>query len=240
MSYKPPFLRSARAFSAIAVAIGSAALVGGLSIATPGPLNDEMVALASTITPASADFAGSTPLAQVEEPIVGDATSAVASSPAVQAQLNYALAHWNNYNIADFGDLNSVGGDCQNFVSQTLLARGWTMDADWYSYDGGEDWSAAWGYVPAFDEYLRSHPERGATIATLDERDTVKIGDIVMFDWEGNGALDHVQIVSSIDVVDGKIMIGMAGHNNDTDYRDLDATITVDHPGATAYFWRIP
>jgi hypothetical protein len=29
----------------------------------------------------------------------------------------------------------------------------------------------------------------------------------------------------------------MAGHNEDTDYRDLDTTITVDHPGATGHFW---
>lgn len=232
MSVKYFLRHSSRALSISAVALASAALIAGVGIAianTPDPIDDELAAYGSSIT-----------LEPKVEEVTGTAVSAVASTPAIQAQLDYALTHWNNYNTADFGDLNSVGGDCQNFVSQSLLARGWTMDDEWYSQDGGEDWGAPWGYVPAFDEYLRAHPELGATEASLDERSTIKIGDIVMFDWEGNGALDHVQIVSSITTVDGVIKIGMAGHNTDTDYRDLDTTITVDHPGATAYFWRIP
>lgn len=222
------FRKFTRALAVLVVALGSAALVGGIGVAaTSTPLRVELTSFAGALSPTPPEISGT-------------GASAVASTPAIKAQLDYALAHWNNYNTAQFGDLNPVGGDCQNFVSQSLIARGWTMDSDWYSYDAGEDWSSPWGFVPAFDEYLRAHPERGATIATLDERSTVKIGDIVMFDWEGNGALDHVQVVSSISVVDGEIKIGMVGHNLDTDYRDLDTTLTVDHPGATAYFWRIP
>ena len=224
--------RSTRVLSISAVALGAAALIAGVGIAlasSPDPIDDELAAYGSSLS-----------VAPRVEHVTATATSAVASTPAIQAQLDYALAHWNNYNLEQFGDLNPVGGDCQNFVSQSLLARGWTMDAEWYSQDAGEDWGSAWGYVPAFDEYLRAHPELGATQASLDERSTIKIGDVVMFDWEGNGALDHVQIVSSITTVDGEIKIGMAGHNIDTDYRDLDTTLTVDHPGATAYFWRIP
>ena len=224
---------SARVVAASAGVLAAAALIAGVGIGVanaPQPVEDDLVAYGSALTARALN-----PLAQ---PVT--TSSAVASTPAIQAQLDYALAHWNNYNTEQFGDLNPVGGDCQNFVSQSLLVRGWTMDADWYSEDAGEDWSAAWGYVPAFDEYLREHPERGATEASLDERSTIKIGDVVMFDWEGNGVLDHVQIVSSITVVNGETKIGMAGHNADTDFRDLDTTITVDHPGATAYFWRIP
>lgn len=219
------------------VALASAALVGGVSIAVaPGPLHDELAAFASSVTHAPPKSS----LVPTPEEISATGSSAVAATPAVQAQLDYALAHWNSYNLDEFGDLNPVGGDCQNFVSQTLLARGWTMDDDWYSYDGGEDWSSPWGFVPAFDEYLRTHPERGATVASLDERASIRIGDLVMFDWDADGELDHVQVVSSIHTVDGEIKIGMAGHNNDTDYRDLDVTLTQDHPAATAYFWRIP
>ena len=228
------FRRSTRVLSVTAIALGSAALIAGVGVAitsSPNLIDDELAAYGSalSVTPKAEHTAA--PAAAV---------SAVASTPAIQAQLDYALAHWNNYNTEQFGDLNPVGGDCQNFVSQSLLARGWTMDAEWYSEDGGDDWGAPWGYVPAFDEYLRAHPELGATEASLDERSTIKIGDLVMFDWEGDGALDHVQIVSSITTLEGVITIGMAGHNTDSDYRDLDTTITVDHPGATAYFWRIP
>ena len=163
-----------------------------------------------------------------------------APETAVDHQMQYLFTHWNNYNTAQYGDLNPIGGDCANFVSQSLIARGWTMTDDWYNYDAGNDWADAWGYVPAFDEWIRSHPEYGATQLGLDQRDQVKIGDLAVFDWDNDGSLDHIQVVSSITVVDGVTKIGMVGHNVDTDYRDLDTTITTDHPGATGWFWSIP
>ena len=161
-------------------------------------------------------------------------------STPVDKQLAYAMAHWNNYNTAQYGDLNPVGGDCANFVSQTLIARGWTMNSDWYNHDAAAQWSPAWGYVPAMDTYFRNNAtELGLTEYPLDQRDHIKVGDIVMFDWNNNDSLDHVQIVSAVNNVNGKITIEMAGHNTDTDYRDLDHTITVEHPGATGHFWSL-
>lgn len=180
-------------------------------------------------------FAGSTPVVTTRR-----LAYSYVSSTAVDRQMTYLFAHWNNYNVAGFGDLNPIGGDCANFVSQSLLARGWTMTDDWYNYDAGEDWADAWGHVPSFDEWLRAHPEYGATTLGLDQREQAKIGDLVVFDWDGDGVLDHIQVVSSITTVDGETKIGMVGHNLDSDYRDLDAVLTVDHPGATGYFWSIP
>jgi hypothetical protein len=58
-----------------------------------------------------------------------------------------------------------------------------------------------------------------------------------MFDWNSNDSLDHVQIVSAVQNVNGKISIKMVGHNEDSDYRDLDEAITVDHPGGGGHFW---
>jgi hypothetical protein len=31
----------------------------------------------------------------------------------------------------------------------------------------------------------------------------------------------------------------MVGHNEDSDYRDLDEAITVDHPGGVGHFWSL-
>lgn len=180
-------------------------------------------------------FAGETTVAQ-ETPLQ---FSYVVATP-VDRQLQYAFAHWNNYNLAEFGDLNPVGGDCMNFVSQTLLARGWPMMDGWSSQNAGGDWTAAWGHVPSFDNWLRDRPELGLTELSFDQRDQVKLGDLVVFDWDGGGSLDHIQIVSAIQVVDGKTIIKMVGHNTDSDYRDFDTVITVDHPGATGYFWSVP
>jgi hypothetical protein len=155
----------------------------------------------------------------------------------VDRQLSYAMTYWKTYNSAEWGDLNSVGGDCANFVSQTLIARGWTQNDDWYNRNAADDWSPAWGYVPSMDTYFSEHPELGLTEYPLDQRDKIEVGDIVMFDWNDNDSLDHVQIVSAVQKVNGKTEIKMVGHNEDSDYRDLDETITVDHPGAVGHFW---
>jgi hypothetical protein len=199
-------------------------------IATVPPVPDYQPATVSVEV-----FAGRDEV-QASEPL----TYTYAPATAVDRQMEYLFAHWNNYNVAEWGDLNSIGGDCMNFVSQSLLARGWAMTDEWYSYDAGSDWGDAWGHVPSFDEWLRAHPEYGASTLSFDQRDQVKIGDLVVFDWDGDGSLDHIQVVSSITVVDGVTKIGMVGHNLDSDYRDLDTVITVDHPGATGYFWSIP
>ena len=39
-------------------------------------------------------------------------------------------AHYDDRNVGEFGQLG--GTDCVNFASQGLLARGWTMTAEWW------------------------------------------------------------------------------------------------------------
>lgn len=195
--------------------------------------------------PAAADFqAGSVPITVTDKngkPVstTGKTYDYRVQTP-VDKQLAYALTYWKNYNTAQYGDLNPVGGDCANFVSQTLIARGWQMNDDWYNHDAAADWSPAWGYVPSMDEYFRENAAQlGLTEYSFDQRDKIKVGDLVMFDWNDNDSLDHVQIVSAVQNVNGKIAIKMVGHNEDSDYRDLDQAITVDHPGAVGHFWSL-
>ncbi|WP_246846273.1 amidase domain-containing protein [Humibacter ginsenosidimutans] len=161
----------------------------------------------------------------------------------IQKQYDYAMAHWNHYNTKVYGDLNPVGGDCANFVSQTLIARGWKMNGTWYNHDAAADWSPAWGYVPAMNAYFEQNAKAlGLTEYPLNKRSKIAVGDIVMFDW-GDGTLDHVEIVSKVidTTVDGKkhIDIKMAGHNKDTKYRDLDYVLDKEYKDATGHFWHI-
>ncbi len=117
-----------------------------------------------TVTvPASVDFQPAT----VAVEVIADATAVPSAAPleytyeastAVDRQMQYLMTYWENYNASEFGDLNSVGGDCANFASQSLLQRGWTMTDDWYNYDAGADWSGAWGYVPSFESWLIGEP----------------------------------------------------------------------------------
>ncbi|WP_227497033.1 amidase domain-containing protein [Planctomonas psychrotolerans] len=180
--------------------------------------------------------------------VVTDGASAPVAAPAsytvqtpVDRQMRYALAHWNNYNLAAYGDMNPIGGDCVNFVSQTLIERGWEMTEEWHNRSGGAEWTSAWIHVPTFDRWLRANADTlGITPLSIEQRDQVKVGDIVVFDWNLNDSLDHTQIVSAVEVVDGKQRILMVGHNLDHDFRDFDNTITVEHPNAYAAFWSVP
>lgn len=163
-----------------------------------------------------------------------------ATLSAVDRQLEYAFAHWNNYNVAAYGDFNAWGGDCINFVSQTLVARGWVPTEDWFN-NAQEEWGSAFVHVPSFDEWLSSHPEYGAVRLGIADRDQAKIGDVVMFDWEGDGSLDHAQVVSDVAVVNGETRISMVGHNIDTNYRDLDYAVSQQGgPHSQVYIWSIP
>lgn len=215
--------------------------IGGQAAAVTAATADKV----TVAVPAAQSFAaGAVPIAVTDKSGKAVATDGKTYDYQVQTpvdkQLAYAMTYWKNYNTAEWGDLNPVGGDCANFVSQTLIARGWTMNDEWYNKNAAADWSPAWGYVPSMDAYFQQNAAAlGLTEYSFDQRDKIKVGDIVMFDWNDNDSLDHVQIVSAVENVGGQIKIKMVGHNEDTDYRDLDTTITVDHPGAIGHFWSL-
>jgi hypothetical protein len=162
----------------------------------------------------------------------------VAVDTAVQAQLAYALTYWSDYNTDDYGVV--TGTDCVNFTSQTLIERGWTMDDAWYASGTGSDFdfSSPWVSSTAFMNYMMDSG-RG-TALTDDQRDQVKIGDVVQFDWDNSGDRDHTAVVSKIEGTGDNIVIYYVGHTDDTDYRSVDYAITEKHPGGTAYYWSIP
>jgi hypothetical protein len=156
----------------------------------------------------------------------------------VQKQLAYVLAHWKNYNLAEYGLVGH--NDCVDFASQSLIARGWAMDRDWWSKGSGSSFtfSKAWVSSTSLMRYLAASGR--ATALTDAQRDKVKLGDIVQFDWDKSGDRDHTGIVTRIERLGGKITIYYAGHTDDTDYRSVDWAITVNHPGGLAYYWSIP
>lgn len=158
----------------------------------------------------------------------------------VDKEMQYAFAHWNadTYNAA-YINFNSVGGDCQNFVSQALLARGLAQNASWY-YDAAGAHSESWGYAPSFDAYLAGTPSLGFTRLDSTQRSQLSVGDLAYFDWNDNGVPDHVMIVSKISGAAGQTKVSLVGHNLDYDYRDLDTAITKDHPGAKVWFYKVP
>ncbi|ROP58765.1 IPT/TIG domain-containing protein [Curtobacterium sp. PhB130] len=192
---------------------------------------------------ATQDSATGTPTASAAP--VPSASSALATTSLsyaaltdVDRQLAYAMRYWKDYNLAEYGTMNPIGGDCANYVSQTLIARGWEQRDDWYSRSAGAAHSATWTYCPSMDPWLSANAATfGLTRRSSDERDKVQVGDIVFFDWNDNDSPDHTTIVSEVFTEsDGTIRIKSASHNQDGPYRDLDEMITVQHPGGKAWF----
>jgi hypothetical protein len=173
-----------------------------------------------------------------------DAVSGVADfsaySDGVAAQLSYAFEHWDDTESETFGYLDD--NDCVNFTSQSLLARGWAEDDEWWYDESGDAYghADAWISSTAMRDYLEEHPER-ATALTDDERSEVKVGDVVQFDWDDSGDRDHTGVVTSVETeLDGSITILYAGHTDPTWDRSVDWAITELHPGGVAYYWSIP
>ena len=157
----------------------------------------------------------------------------------VDSQMSYAFAHWQDYNLEEFGEFPD--NDCGNFVNQTMLARGWTQNADWYSdYATTGDYNYSWIRGNPMDDYYNAHA--GTTRYEFTDRSQLKIGDVVMIDWDpqNDNGVDHTQVISKITHnADGSISIAMVGHTLDSTYRDLDNAVTVEKPGGTAHFYSI-
>lgn len=161
-----------------------------------------------------------------------------AADPAVQAQLDYVLEYWSDYNLDDYGMLDD--NDCVNFTSQSLIERGWQMDDEWWTEGTGLDfdYTSAWVSSTSFRDYLEESGR--ATPLSDDQRDQVKLGDIVQFDWDNSGDRDHTGVVTAIEGSGDNITIYFAGHTDDSDFRSVDTAITVEHPGASVYYWSVP
>jgi hypothetical protein len=153
----------------------------------------------------------------------------------VDRQLQYVLTYWKDYNPA-FQPLGST--DCVDFTSQSLLERGWEQQGAWTHAEQVASSGGAWISSTLFRDFMTAHPELG-TALTDDQRDRVKLGDVVQFDWDRSGDRDHTGVVTRITREGGRIRIAFAGHTTDSDYRDVDEAITVDHPGGRAFYWSL-
>ena len=221
--------RRRSALPVIVIAVAGVAIVGALLV--PGVVEQWLQAIngGSKSASTSADAADATS---------GDNEHAQRSDdPAVQKQLDYVLAYWSDYNLDEYGMLDD--NDCVNFTSQSLIERGWEMDEEWWTEGTGMDfdYTTAWVSSTSFMHYLESS-DRVRALSDK-QRDQVKLGDIVQFDWDDSGDRDHTAIVTAIEGSGDDITIYYAGHTDDTDYRSVDTAITELHPGGRAYYWSV-
>jgi hypothetical protein len=217
---------AATAFGAVAaLSAGDPAGQATESVASAPPVDISVSPAAVRRNAPATDPAGAT-AAALSEP----------RDPAITAQLEYVFDQWNVTGSDEFGYY--ADNDCVNFASQSLLARGWAMDEDWWyaNIDGSVEHAKAWISSTSLMNYLLEHPER-ATPLTDADRDQVEVGDIVQFDWDDSGDRDHTGVVTSVEQDDDTTRIHYAGHTDNTLYRSVDYAITELHPGASVYYW---
>jgi hypothetical protein len=156
-----------------------------------------------------------------------------ASSKPVISQISYAEKHYKSPNKEVFGDLG--GTDCVNFVSQTLLSRGWKLNPDW-TYK--PEYSRAWISSTGFHDYLKTKPEL-ATELTWKDRDLIEVGDIVQFDWDNSGDRDHTAIISGIQVTNGKRELLHTSHSPAAFDWPITDLLAEQDDRTQVYFWKL-
>ncbi|WP_138494927.1 amidase domain-containing protein [Paenibacillus pinistramenti] len=115
----------------------------------------------------------------------------------------YADEWWDAYNP----EFTGFEVDCTNFISQCLFAGGAPINYTgkresgwWYKgYIGGQEgWSYSWSVAGSLERYLSS--SRSSLRAELvDRAEQLELGDVIIYDWDGDGAYQHSTIVTAFD-----------------------------------------
>lgn len=111
-----------------------------------------------------------------------------------RAAVQYAERWWNDYNPS----YKQFDVDCTNYVSQCLHAGGAPMRGYpnrskgwWYK---NENWSYSWAVAHSLRWYL-SGSTQGLKGKTLEAANQLLPGDVICYDFEGDGKWDHNTIV---------------------------------------------
>jgi hypothetical protein len=152
-----------------------------------------------------------------------------------KAMAAYAEKYWNVYN-KDYPDYNGhgAGGDCTNFVSQSLKAGGWkhvpgyvydytkwfgNADIQSDSFVGVNEWS-----------WFAQNSKRTTPLANVYQ---LEVGDVLQMDFDRDGSKDHTMIVTS---KSGGVPY-VTYHSNNTLRRSV-ASLVASYPNAYYYAYR--
>ncbi|MER5937026.1 amidase domain-containing protein [Streptomyces sp. NPDC001928] len=153
-----------------------------------------------------------------------------------QAMAAYAEKHWSNYN-KDYPDFNGRGdgGDCTNFVSQSLKAGGWkhvpgyvydytrwfgNAEIQSHSFIGVNEWS-----------WFAQNSKRTTSLANVYQMD---VGDVLQMDFDKDGSKDHTMVVS---YRSPQGVPYLTYHSTNT-YRRSVASIIASYSNAAFYAYR--
>lgn len=112
--------------------------------------------------------------------------------------VQYAERWWNTYNPA----YKKFTDDCTNFISQCLHAgdapmRGYPNKSQgWWMR--GKNWSYSWTVANSFRLYLATS-KTGLKAREVSSPDELLLGDVICYDFQGDGRFDHNTIVTGKD-----------------------------------------
>lgn len=112
--------------------------------------------------------------------------------------IQYAERWWNDYNPA----YHKFKDDCTNFISQCLHAGGAPMRGHPNRGNGwwmrGKNWSYSWSVANALRIYLQSS-KSGLRAREVSHPSELLLGDVICYDFEGDGRFNHNTIVTAKD-----------------------------------------
>ncbi len=112
--------------------------------------------------------------------------------------VQYAERWWNSYNPA----YKKFDVDCTNFISQCLHEGGAPMNGypnrskGWWLRD--HNWSYSWAVANALRLYL-SNSRVGLRAREVSSPEQLSLGDVICYDFQGDGRFDHNTIVTGKD-----------------------------------------
>ncbi|MEI7025888.1 amidase domain-containing protein [Paenibacillus sp. y28] len=142
------------------------------------------------------------------------------------AACRYADAYWNHANPA----YQEFPSDCTNYVSQCLYAGGAPMnntgrrETGWW-YEGKSGSKELWSYSWSVSHSLQSFLKRSTIGLRADEVSSpleLSPGDVICYDWNGDGGFEHSVIVTDLDA-DGFPLVNartVSSRRRFWDYRD--------------------
>ncbi|SDD01736.1 Putative amidase domain-containing protein [Melghirimyces thermohalophilus] len=113
--------------------------------------------------------------------------------------VQYAETWWNGANPR----YQKMSDDCTNFISQCIHAGGIPMDFSgrrdrgWWYRGSWENWSYSWTVAHGLENYLSSGGAMGAQ--QVHSPQDLELGDIICYDWDGDGRWQHNTIVTAFD-----------------------------------------
>ncbi|WP_265567260.1 amidase domain-containing protein [Streptomyces hygroscopicus] len=153
-----------------------------------------------------------------------------------KAMAAYAAKYWNHYNPA-YPNYNGEadGGDCTNFVSQTLKAGGWKhvpgSASDFHKWFGNSEiQSDSFVGVNEFSWFALSS-KRVTSLANVFQLD---VGDVLQMDFNRDGSKDHSMIVT----YRSPQGVPYVTYHSTNTYNRSVASIVASYPTAAYYAYR--